>query len=240
MANYYSDALEAVVMCELFGGDPVEEFGEEIVNFVSSYSYQLKQDTPAKRWWNADPKHPATARALRIDPAEHGAFYALYPFRLVQIEGQHLIAAAWPAPCTLTEPNADWLDIEAVILWDPVSNTARVEGDEQPDLVGSFHGEDEGTVYGDPREFFRAWAEARAIYFAQWAGSLNKTWSHPTPERDLVPGMLATGPVDAIRWSRRMPPTLRCVGLDPRAVNRAILKSAHLPRAVSGQMRLVA
>lgn len=221
--------LEALapVIAEAYRPIEVDE-----INAISAWLHALGKDSPAKAWWDAPAWHPAVGRALRIDRSETGAVYALAPFRLIQVEQRHFIAAAWPAPRLLDDPEFDWLGIEHVILWDPVNLTTTLLGDDMPLTVGSFA--NEATLYGDTHSFFVAWAQRRAVHFQRWLDTRNGHWTHAAPERDEVPGMLTIGPVDRIRWSPAgMPETLHTVGLDARHLNKVLLKAARVPRAVN-------
>lgn len=230
----------------------------EMHNFCSSYVYRLKKDTPAKRWWHAkgNPndkegwhgrarKHyAAIARAMRIDPKDDGAQYALLPFHVMRDEDDRaFIGVAWPCPRNFIPMDPNHLCIRYVLAWYPTTGEFRVMGDDNPQLFGNLDcpraqlmrsGDDEppGNLYGDPLPFFQDWARRRARWLTQWREAKNKKW-HVTPrELDECPGSLVVGDIDKVRWNAiDMPDAFACIGLDPKAVNRAILRSANLPRA---------
>jgi hypothetical protein len=204
----------------------------EEINSVSAWLHALGKESPAKAWWEAPGWHPAIGRALRIDRREAGAVYALAPFRLLRLEDRHVIAAAWPAPRMLDDPDFDWLGIESVIAWDPVGRTTEVLGDPAPQIVGTFT--NEPALFGDTHAFFVAWARRRAVFFQRWLDSRTGKWAHTAPERDEVPGCLAVGALEKIRWSpASLPETLNVVGLDAGKLNKVLLKAARVPRAVN-------
>lgn len=204
-------------------------------NLVASYWHDLGRDSPARTWWRAAPHvdKPAVARALRINPKEGGALFGLLPFRLAQLDGRWTVLAAYPCPRTLGPVDLDWLGIDQVLAWDPVTDSVTPLGDGEPGgLFGGFTDRETGALYGSPREFFQAWAIARAEFYERWRMAQMRQWAHGAEERDLVPGVLVQGDPKDVRWRPgSMPPALTCHGLDPVKVNRAILRSAHLPRA---------
>ena len=197
-----------------------------------------EKDSAGKTWWNADASHPAVYRALKVDPNEFGAFYAVLPFRLVRIEGKPLIIAAHPAPLTLGPVTEDWLDIEAVIAWNPVDNTATILTDTQPQVVGPVN-DITPTLFGNPFQFFRKWVEQRAAFAMARSQSASKEWATPPREFGTAPGGLIVGDPDKIRWAPSvLPRDLLCIGVDAQKINRAILRSANLPRATQAQANL--
>lgn len=208
----------------------------EWLNALSQITFARRKETPAKTWWDCDVWHPAIGRALRIDRTDEGAVFALAPFRLWHNGERHLILAAHPAPRILGPIDDDWLVIEDVIVWDPISDRAHLLDGDGDRLVGRFADVECGTVFASAREFFTAWCIERAQYFAKWVQSRQGTWAHPTPERDLAPGKLAIGDVSKIRWSG-LPATVHARGIDPRNLNAAILRQANLPRAFAQEQR---
>ncbi len=207
----------------------------DYINDLSAYFYAYDRATPAKVWADAPRYHPAIARQLHIDREEDGGVYALMPFRVAMIEGQHKILAAWPCPRFLTSDPDDHLGIHTVIAWNPRDDTATVLGDPVPQLAGRFPDPDAGTVFTSPRQFFQRWAVSRAGFFVRWRQAMLKQWSAAPHETDLIPGVLMIGDPDAIRWNpSTLPANLTVQGADPRAINKAIFKAARLPR-VSGQ-----
>lgn len=209
------------------------------INALSTWLYATGKDSPAKLWWDAQPTHPAVARALKIDPAEKPAIYALAPFRLARIDGQAVILCALPCPHVLAPADEDFLRIETVLAWDPVKDEARVFDDDAPQLVGTLPNDaEEAAIYGSPFAFFRAIAEERAR-FATARSSIVGEWMRKPVERDETPGLLLIGDIGKVRWPiHTLPQSLTCIGIDAQAVNRAMLRQAHIPRARSAPQAL--
>lgn len=226
------DVLEAVA--ELRDTDPAFAGltdAQVIHNAAIQYDRALAKDCLAKTWFMAEPTHPAIYRALRIDPADPAAWYATAPFRLARIDGAHVILVAWPAPNLFSDYADDWLDIEAVIVWNPVTNIASLPEDPHPQLVGAWPDAGPARLFGTPFAFFRALAEERAALFTQVKAARQAHWLSD-PAEDAAPGMLIVGDFRKVRLPiHAMPRDLECVGIDPAEVNRAIMRSARLPRA---------
>lgn len=210
------------------------------INDLSAYFYAYDRPTPAKAWSQAPLYHPAIARQLRINRQDEGGVYALLPFRLATVDGQHRILAAWPCPRFLGSDPDDHLVIDTVIAWNPIDDTAAVLGDPVPQLAGRFPDPETGTIFASPRAFFQAWCAARAAFFVRWRDAMRKPWSAAPTETDLVPGTLLIGQPEAIRWNpSALPAQLTVQGIDPARVNKAIFRAARLPR-VSSDLRAVA
>lgn len=231
---------EEIVTLRLAHLDPLKELGEELLNLHSARQYDLKAESPAKAWWEADEWHDAIGRALQVDRSQHGGVYALAPFRILKVGDKYVVAAAWPCPRILENLTEDWLGIQDVIAWNPKDNTTEILGEAQPATVGKFD-ETNPTLFGDTRSFFIAWAQARAAHFQRWLDSRKGKWSHPTPEHDLIPGKLVVGNIDKVRWKpSTLPENFACVGINADRLNRALFKAARLPRAHSVQLKAVA
>lgn len=222
---------KASAMTYLTGGDAMADIGIEPMNYLSAYLHAIGKDSAGKTWFYAK-RHPAIARALRVDPRDAGAIYALAPFKLhVGEDGKAAILVAYPALRELEPASADWLGIETVLAWNPKTGTVSVMGDASPQLVGAFTDPAHGTVFADPFAFFRAWIEARAAFYVRRQIAQASEWMAQPIERDAVPGVLMVGAPEQIRWSpATMPQAIACVGVDPKTINRAILKAASLPR----------
>jgi hypothetical protein len=204
-------------------------------NAAIQYQRTLDRDCLAKTWFMAEPSHPAVYRALKIDPADPAAWYAAAPFRLVKLNDEHVILAAWPAPKMLSDYPEDWLDIEDVLIWRPNAGTVETPEDAQPRLIGAWG----ATIFGTAFAFFRAWAEERAATFSQVKAARKAHWLSD-PSEVSTPGMLVLGDLKAVRMPvHTMPRDIECVGIDPKAVNAAIQRSAALPRATQS-MKAVA
>ncbi len=226
---YDPDTITSLSVIAAFSEKPVEAMGVDCWNYLASYWRDIEADTPAKLWWGLDYDHAAIARALRIDRADPPALYALMPFRYAKIDGRHLILAAYPTPMVFEDADADWLNIETVIAWEPTTNTAHVMGDAGPQLVGHVT-ETDPTVFADPRAFFTAWLRQRAWYYGARQEASQRQFAAIPAEPRLLPGALIVGDPERIAWPiHSMPDRFTCVGIDPRAVNKAILKFAKLP-----------
>jgi hypothetical protein len=201
----------------------------EAMNAFIIEQHSIAKDCPAKTWWHLAHDHPAIARALRIERAESSAWYALAPFRYAKIDGRHLILAAHPPPRIFEALDPDWLGIETVIAWEPTTGAVMVMDDDRPQIVGTVT-ETDATIYADPRAFFTAWMRQRAWYFTARVQAMARKFAAIPAEPDLLPGALIVGDPDKIAWPiHSMPDRFTCVGIDPKTVNRAILKFAKLP-----------
>jgi hypothetical protein len=202
----------------------------EALNAFIIEQRSLAKDSPAKTWWHLPHDHPAIARALRIDRTQDGAWYALMPFRYAKINDRHLILAAYPVPRIFETLDPDWLGIDAVLAWDPATNAVEVMGEPGThELVGRVT-EMDSTIYADPRAFFTAWMRQRAWYIAARKEASQRAFAAIPKEPDLLPGVLIVGDPEKVAWPlHSMPERFTCVGIDPKRVNRAILKFAKLP-----------
>jgi hypothetical protein len=241
MIGHYTYLLDEAVRLRLAYGDEWHaHMDPELLQWLAVENAARDRDTPAKVWSQAKEAHPAIYKFLRIDPAEQGARYAIDPFRVHMDPdtGKARILVAWPCP-RLIDALDDYLVVEQVIEWAPMANTVTMLRDPSPQLAGTFTDREQGTLFADPFAFFRAWVEARAAWACEWMVSRRAAWRVRPIERDLVPGCLMLGAVDQIRWQPSdMPASLNCVGVDPRAVNRAILKAARLPMAINSRSPL--
>jgi len=239
MANPYDHEMvgliaRAVAMANLQGDDPVQTIGADCVNYLSSWQHAITRDTPGKLWWHLPFNHAAIARALKCPRDQDCAPYALAPFRFWRDENDvPVIIAAYPTPAIADH---DWLGIETVLIWNPVTDTVRIMGDTVPQLFGAVT-KDAATIYGSPRAYFTEWMRRRAQMAVQIRIAAQSHWTARPIEVDPIPGALLIGEPEAIRWpTHDMPEAFHVIGADPRRINRAILKSARLPRCV-GEMR---
>lgn len=222
------DAIAELRETEEFAGLTDDQI---ISNCAIQYDRALAKDCLAKTWFMAEPSHPAVYRALKIDPADPAAWYAAAPFRLVKFNGEHVILAAWPAPKMLSDYADDWLEIETVMVWDPVKNRVTIPEDISAQLVGAWPTQGPARLFGTPFAFFRAIAEERAALFTQVVRARKAHWLSD-PVEMVAPGMLLVGTLKEIRLPvSAMPRDLECVGVDPREVNKVIMRCAALPRA---------
>ena len=53
------------------------------------------------------------------------------------------------------------------------------------------------------------------------------------PMDSIEVSLFLIGDAGKVRWPRNLPAELHCHGIDPRAVNRAILRQSNLPRAIA-------
>jgi hypothetical protein len=203
------------------------------VNALSSFWYQLDKDSPGKVWWHCPITHKAVNRALGISADEAGSVYACAPFRLHRSEEGVRVLAAYPAPA-IFEEGAAWLDIETVISWNPVDDTAVVVGDPAPQIVGNLSA-DTNVIFASPRAFFQHWARRRAQYLTARNISRAQQWNRLAAEQDETPGVLMIGAPADIHWRpSTMPAEIKCAGVNPAIINRELLKAARVPRAVGG------
>jgi hypothetical protein len=217
---------------DVFKDAPTPEIATYWRNAVSAYWHALGKDSPGKVWWDAEYCHPAIYRALKVDRSDPVASYACAPFRLGKIDEKHVILCAWPPLPNLSECR-DWLSIDQVIVWHPKENTASILGDINPQVVGAFPDTDTGTIFASPFAFFRALIEERASFATAYQASKKAHWQ-TAPSEKFTPGVLMVGDPDKIRWRLSdLPPVIECVGIDPAKVNKAIFKSARLPRCTS-------
>lgn len=207
----------------------------EISNLVSQHDYAMGRDTHAKTWWDCQAYHPAIARALKIDRSQTGGVYALAPFRLWNDGTRHLVLAAYPCPRILGPIDMDWLGIETVLAWNPLTDECEAMGDCTPGLFGNTSGD---TVFRSPLEFFQNWAIERAKFYVSLMATRGKDWHHVS-DADPCPGSLAIGPINKIRWNA-LPREFEARGIDTTELNRAIIRQANLPRAYSTNKRAAA
>lgn len=219
---------------DLSGQALIDAVGMDAVNYLSAWQYAIDKETPAKMWWGLKSSHPAIASALKVDRSKAPAPYALAPFRFWRDEtNRPLILAAYPTPAIM---DCDWLGIETVLAWDPKTDTAWVIDDDRPQLFGQATDE-AAQIFASPRAFFSEWMRKRAQLATQIQMAAHNHWTAPPTEIDPLPGALMLGEPEAIRWpTHALPEAFHVVGADPRRINRAILKSARLPRCI-GEMR---
>lgn len=228
----HAAAIDHLAHARLIGEAPDPEIG----NLVALHDALVGKDTPAKVWWNCQPYHPAIARALRIDRAQTGGVYALAPFRLWHDGERHLILAAYPAPRILGPIDMDHLGIEAVLAWNPITDTATILGEGDglfgPDDADNF------TLYASPRAFLTDWAMRRALAYVRLTTLRRNQWAD-CEDRDNPPGALAIGPIAKINLTN-LPREFAAQGFDASALNKQIIRQANLPRAHSIQNRAAA
>ena len=205
----------------------------DAMNSVNAWLYALSKDTPAKAWWHAEAMHPAIFRALKLSRTDDGAIYAAMPFRLARdAEGNHCILVALPTP-KFFEADDDWLGIDTVLAWYPGRDVVANLYDDAPDqLIGEAAG-DAAHLFASPFGFFRAMAETRAQWVTRFLANADKAWRRKPSEPRHIPGLLLIGDAGKVRWPRNLPAELHCHGIDPRAVNRAVLRQSNLPRAIA-------
>jgi len=199
----------------------------------SVYQHELACDSPRNTWNSGQAHHPAIYRALCIDPADPTAAYAVLHLRLVRIAGAHLIAAAWPVPAIYE----DHLGIDTVLLWNPVDNTLIEMGDAEPLFS---HGAVD-TIYADPFEFMRAWAEQRSIFWARRQRIGADKWSaRPDEITTKLPGAMLMSPADKVQWRGvNLAGAIDIVG-DAAPVKRAIMRELGPPRMNVAQIQRAA
>lgn len=239
----YQDCIEAMALAALSGRSLAQCLGEEaaleVNNLVAAYEHAAKRETPAKEWADCPPNHAAIPRALRIDPAQLGAFYALKPFRLWNDGTRHLILAAYPCPRTLGPIDMDHLGIESVLAWNPLDDTAYILGEGTPGLFGADGDTNEPfTLYQSPRAFLTDWAIQRAQFFVHWSQVKRNVWAD-CQDKDTTPGALVIGNPEKVNLTN-LPRDFAAQGFDVAELNRAIIRQARLPRARASQNRAAA
>jgi hypothetical protein len=175
----------------------------------------------------------AVYRALKIDLREPSAAYATEPFTVLSIDEKNWIAGAVGHHAGLRY--GDWHPTGDVILWNPRTGETRLRGDIGPALIVPFHPEPRLPVYTDGFAFFRAWADNRAAIYTRQsiAAEMHKT-TNADPRDSGIPGALAIGDLNKIDWFNTGATVLAATpGLDPKALNRAVIRSARLPRVES-------
>lgn len=237
------DCTTAISFAALSGQSPAQCLGEEtaieINNLVAAYSHALNKDTPAKRWWDCEPYHPAIARALKVNRQQTGGVYALAPFRLWNDGERYLILAAYPCPRILGPIDMDHLDIEAVLAWNPITDEAHILGEAQPALFGANGEPDQSfTLYQSTRAFLTDWAINRAHAYVRVSELRKNRWSD-AEDRDTPPGALVIGDPKKVDLTK-LPREFAAQGFDIAELNRTIIRQARLPRAHSANQRAAA
>jgi hypothetical protein len=178
-------------------------------------------------------------RALRIERTEPTAPYATFPFTVLETDGgeHRWIAGAvgiW-SPFTSSDWSAD--HVREVILWNPRTGELRLLGDDLAGATAILPDRPDArlTVYADGFSFFRAWADRRAEQYQRMRLAIEHhrvTQAEPTDSG--LPGILAIGDVATIDWSDIGAAVLVAgPGVDPKALNRGVIRSARLPRVES-------
>lgn len=191
------------------------------------------------QWLAADWSRNRTAiyRALRIDPNEPDVAYATGPFTLLTTGGgEHRWIAGAVGIWRALSPHG-WTpdDISDVILWNPRTGAVQLLDGDGPTLIMPHRFEPRLTVYVDGFAFFRAWADRRAATLTSLrAASKAHRVADAEPRDSDIPGALAIGEMKDIDWCGTGASILVAgAGVDPKALNRAIIRSARLPRVES-------
>lgn len=175
----------------------------------------------------------AIFKALKIDPRAPHAAYAVEPFRIVEISGAIWIGGAVGharGPCY-----DDWTPTGEVILWNPRTGALALHDDVGASLVKPFEAQKRLVVYADGFAFFRAWADRRAGHSEAMSIASAQGRNAPEEPRDSgIPGALAIGDMMEIPWRDAGASVLvATTGVDARNLNRAVIRSARLPRVES-------
>lgn len=191
--------------------------------------------TPGEAWMNArwDHQRKAIFRALRIAPDESCASYAITPFRIMRDDrGIACIGGAvgvWRslAPKGWTEDR-----ITDVILWDPKGGTVSLVGSDDAAIVMPYDCEPRITVYADGFAFFRAWADNRAATFERLRlAKQHRSLTAAEPLDGGLPGILVVGELLKLPWHSLGASVLVAgPGINAKALNTAVIRSARLPR----------
>lgn len=204
-----------------------------------AWLHALTRDCPGKTFWNATAMHPAIFRALRMDKSEDGAIFAAAAFRLHRSDEGATVLLALPALRILEDGDDDWLSIETVIAWDPRTDTAAILGDTGSQWAGHISDADSLDIFASPFAYFRHVAEQRAQWFIH-RQAVNGEW-RVAQEPAHVPGVLAIGPTERIRWPiRDLPDEIRLHGIPAKTFNNTLLRQARIPRAVEARSQFKA
>lgn len=177
-------------------------------------------------------------RALQIDPAEQFAGYATNAFRIISTaEDETWIAGAIGAPPSFDAKRLlAWshLEIRDIVLWNPRTNALRILGQPQHAhmLVTPDHLDTRVTVYGEGQSLFRAWADKRAQTAAAIISAKANAHVIPVEPADSdLPGVLALGELHRLAWLDLNATVLVAgPGIDAAKLNKAIFRSARLPK----------
>ena len=215
-------------------------------NALSTFQYALRKETPGKFWATkclSPVKHPsvlkAICKALSLDPDDPAILPAIRHIHVGKpTDSEPYLVIPYPIPLPKLWPDGKtrrlWLEIEQVLIWNPANNHVEIMGDKQAQLYGTINRDLPEThkVWAHVKPFLQAWASALAIQDGIKTRVDDDQWAHPFRERDVVPGALIIGKPDKIRWPiQTMPDNIKCVGIDAKIINHAILKSARLPWA---------
>ncbi len=207
----------------------------EEANLAAQWRRLVLYAGPEVEWAAAD-HHAAIFRALQIDPRDPVSLYATLMCRLMRIDGKPVIVVAYPCPRTFVETETfeesfPWMVIKDLIIWDPTSNQARPFETFNPGLKGAFPEGDVGKVYGDPKAWLQDWARSRAQWLIHRNAIAAQQWTKPPEEPDHCPGVLMLGDPDKIHWPAfEMPRNIEVIGAPAAQINKAIMRSAQLPR----------
>lgn len=202
---------------------------------MSPWTERLIADATAKSPWLSTPYRRGRAnicRALRIDPTDPTAGYATAPFVVIDHDGETWIAGA--VGFTVFSHG----EIADLILWQPQTQRIRIFGEaaNAAILITPFQTEPELTVFADGFAFFRAWADRRAAFYARRQAARETMHAIiPTEPADgNLPGALVVGNLDKIQWRDTGASTLLAgPGVDPKTLQRAVLRSARIPRVAA-------
>lgn len=172
-------------------------------------------------------------KALNIDPLDGYAAAAIAPFSVVRDDKGFWIAGAVGHQRGLTY--GAWHPTGDVILWNPRTGETRLKGETRPALVTPFRETPRLTVYADGFAFFRAWADERAALTERQAVAVaHHRAAIAEPADSAIPGALAIGDLKRLPFASLNATTLVAgPGIDARDLNRAVLRSANLPRVES-------
>jgi hypothetical protein len=178
-------------------------------------------------------KRLAVFRALKISPLEPTAGYAVQPFTVLETDLGNWIAGAVGHADPLRY--GEWSAAGDVILWNPRTEEVRLRGETGSALICPFRAEPRLTIYGQGFAFFRAWADNRAAIAQRInLAAANHRATNAEPMDSGIPGALAIGDLAKIDW-RAVDASVLVAGpgIDAKALNKAIIRSARLPRVES-------
>lgn len=213
-------------------------YSQRLQSFLAEMDQVDTGGEPGSVWLHA--RYPRGRKniceALRIDRADPAAAYATACFRCIETDDRNWIAGAVGAPPCLTVGDWQSSDITDVILWHPPTGDVRILGEAAKIdmIILPFGGSETLTVFAEPWAFFRAWADKRAAFLAQWQTA--KAGRHallPREPRDgNIPGAIVVGDV-AKAWREVDAPVVEAgPGVDAKTLKSAIFRAARLPRVV--------
>ena len=207
-------------------------------NQSSKLFYALRKDTPGK-FWELNCKSPlddaqalkSVSNVLNLDPTDPMVAIACQHIRLGKVSGSHHLVIPYPIPKPRDLPDGSnlglWIDIRQILVWNPATDVFHLLGDDTPQLFGNHA---TGALYGHPKQFLQYWYRNIAQHLELIKIRSAQKWKSVPKMTDVCPGALLIGPPPDIPWPiPDMPRKLTVTDLDPKVINRSIVKAANLP-----------